>query len=169
MHALSAGSSSPWSRARFSSGKVVCTSETLQGIEIQTALYELLLNLEQDDTLCQPRIRIQQMHKTVPLAQPVEPHARPRRQVVAPDLVVADGEAHKGQLVHEPADVLELELLAREVDVAAAVRPRLGLVLALTLVAAVLNVAAAEAVEGVDVELDLDVGLEALGVGVVGG
>lgn len=109
------------------------------------------------------------MHKPVPLAQPVQPHARPRREVVPPDLVVADREAHKGQLVHEPADVLELELLAGEVDVAAAVRPRLGLVLALALVAAVLNVAAAQAVEGVDVELDLDVGLEALGVGVAGG
>ena len=108
------------------------------------------------------------MNEAVPLTQAVEPHARPRRQVIPPNLIVPDSEAHKGQLIDQTRDALELERLPAEVDILALVRARPGLVLALALVALVGDVAASSAIRCVDVELYLDVGFEALGGFVVG-
>lgn len=100
------------------------------------------------------------MHKSIPLAQPIQPDTRPGGQIVPPNLVVANGEPHKRKLVDKPGDALELELLRGEVEVAALVRLGARLVLALVDVAVALRVAV---FGGFDVDLDLDVGLEALG------
>lgn len=108
------------------------------------------------------------MNEAVPLTQAIEPHTRPRRQVIPPNLIIPDSEPHKGQLIDQARDALELELLPPEVDILALVRARPGLVLALALVALVGDVAAAAAVRCVDVELYFDVGFEALGGFVVG-
>lgn len=127
------------------------------------SLYELLLDLDQNKAVGQSCTRVHQGDEAVSLAQAIEPHARPGGQIILANLVIPHSEAHKGQLVHQARDVSEDEPLAAEVDVAAPVGLGPDLVLALAFVAVVVDVAATKTLEGVDVELDLDVGLEALG------
>lgn len=109
------------------------------------------------------------MHKPIPLAQPIQPHARPRRQIIPANLVVADREAHPRQLLDDVRHGAELDGVACEIDVLPTVRARAALVLALALVAVVGDGAAVVLGGALDVQLRLNVGLEAAGGAVAGG
>lgn len=126
-------------------------------------LRQRLLDLDQNHPLRQRPLRVQQVYEAVPLPQAIKPHARPRGEVVPPNLVVAHREAHKRQLLDETRDGAKRDLFGGEVDVAAAVGARAGLVLALVAAAAVDE---REVVGAIGMDLRLDVGVEALGGGV---
>lgn len=123
-------------------------------------LRERLVHLDQDGALSHAAHGVEQANEPVPLAEAVEPHARPGRQVVTANLVVADGEAHEGKLLDEAVDGGEDDALATQVDVAAVVSARAGLVLAVVAEAVVDR---RQVVGSVDVHLRLDVRVEALG------
>lgn len=100
------------------------------------------------------------MNKPVSLAQSIQPDTRPRSKCIATNLIIPHREPHKGQLIHQSRDLLELELLVAEIHVAAFVGFGADFVLALPLVAIVVNVPASLAFGAVDMELSLNVGLE---------
>lgn len=103
------------------------------------------------------------MNKAISLTQPIKPHAGPSGQIVLSDLIIPDGEAHPRELIHDVGDGGEVETFAAKVGGLAAVSPRAGLVLALSLVAVVGDGSAVELVGTLDVQLNLDVGLEPAG------
>ena len=61
------------------------------------------------------------MHEAVALPKAIKSHARPSRQVVVANLIVAHREAHKRQLIHDALDAEEIQSLLTQVWVAAAV------------------------------------------------
>ena len=108
------------------------------------------------------------MNESVALSKPIEPHARPGCQIVPPNLVVSHGEAHKGKLIHQTRNRPELEPLASEIDVLTPVCAGLDLVLAFALVTVIFYMTAAQAFEGVYMELHFDIWLKAPNVRVAG-
>jgi hypothetical protein len=103
------------------------------------------------------------VNKAISLSQPIKPHASPSSQIVLSDLIIPDGEAHPRELIHDVGDGGKVETLAAKVGGLAAVSSRAGLVLAFALVAVVGDGAAVKLIRALDVQLDLDVGLEAAG------
>lgn len=102
------------------------------------------------------------MNESIAFPKSIKPYARPGGQVVPSNLVIPHSEAYECELIHQTGDGPELEPLAAEIHVAAPVRACLDLVLALALVAVILYMTATLALQGVHVELYLDVRLETL-------
>lgn len=129
---------------------------------------ELLLDFDKDRPLCQLSFQIDQMYESITLPKTVQSHTSPRSQIVPPNLIVPDREPDKGQLIHHTGYVVEVEPLPGEIEITSAVRlgPRLVLALALVPVRLVDPLAQLQRFTTVDVDLDLDVGLEPGGAGV---
>lgn len=109
------------------------------------------------------------MNEAVTMSQTVQPHTRPSSEVITNNLVISDGEANPRQLIDNVGHAGEREALGTKIRVAAAVGLRADLVLTLALVAIVGHLGALELFRALDVQLDLDVGLETLGGGVAWG
>lgn len=100
------------------------------------------------------------MNKTITLPQAIQPNTRPCCKIVSAKLIISHSESNKSKLFNESGNIAELELLGLKIEVAAPMGLSAGLVLALALVAIV---ALVMALRGVNVQLNFDVGLEALG------
>ena len=110
------------------------------------------------------------MDKSVANAESVQPDTRPCCQVIPSErLVVSYRKSDEGELVHQIRNVLELQFLPTHVQVASTVRTRPFLVLALSLVPISLALKVLSELlcfAAVDMELHLDVRLEARGTGI---
>lgn len=134
------------------------TAAAVPGRRTPHVLRQYPLDLDEHHAIRQGTLVIHEVDESIALTQAVEPDARPRGKVIPANLVVADREAHKRELLNEAANAAEGNLLAGKVDVAAAVGSRALLELALVAVAIVER----GQVGCVDVNLRLDVWLESL-------
>lgn len=130
---------------------------------------QTLLNLDKQSALRQAALAIKQVNEAVTMSQTVQPHTSPSSEVIANNLVISYGEANPRQLINNVGHAGEREALGTKIRVAAAVGLRADLVLTLALVAIVGHLGALELFRALDVQLDLDVGLETLGGGVARG
>lgn len=109
------------------------------------------------------------MNETVTVSQTVQSHTSPSSEVITNNFVISDSEANPRELIDDVGHAGEREALGTKIRVAAAVGLRANLVLTLALVTIVRHLGALELFRALDVQLDLDVGLETLGGGIARG
>lgn len=138
------------------------SSDLFRLFRLQTS-DQTLLDLDKDGSISRVAIAVHQMHKSVTVAQPIQPNTCPSGKIITTNLIIPDSEAYPGQLINHIRNDGELQALGPQVWVTALVGARSDLVFALALMTVVGDFAAFILVGPFNMKFNLYIGLEASG------